>query len=255
MAEAQVVACPHCGQAYQLSPEHVAAYAGTGFPCGRCQKQVPVLAAPLAPPVSSAAGAPYAVAAGQAAPTLGYATPVQYQGQFAGALWREGALLVVAKGAALPPACVKCGVPMQNVLHKKIGWHNPFVYLLLLAGGPGVIIYIIVATVTRKTIVLDIPLCATHRAKRRNFIIAGWLAALLGIGAIAAEIAVGGGRNSDTLAFAIIGGIVFIFTGILVGLLGARVLTPTKIDAHYAWLKGAGPQFMERLPTNYAPVV
>ena len=66
-----------------------------------------------------------------------------------GGLWREGNCLVVARGAAFPRRCVKCNEPSEEP-HKlrKVYWHHPAVYLLLLGYA---ILYIIVALIVRRT--------------------------------------------------------------------------------------------------------
>ena len=39
-----------------------------------------------------------------------------------------------------------------------------------------------------------------------------------------------------------------IFLGAIVGIIGAQILTPRKIDDEFAYLKGAHPQFLASLP-------
>ena len=52
----------------------------------------------------------------------------------------------------------------------NLSWHHPALYLIVLAG---VLIYVIVALIVRKTARVNIPLCPAHRAKRRNIILTG----------------------------------------------------------------------------------
>jgi hypothetical protein len=66
-----------------------------------------------------------------------------------GGLWRDDDRLIVAHGATFPQRCVKCNEPSEQP-HKmrKVYWHHPAVYLLLLGYA---ILYIIVALIVRRT--------------------------------------------------------------------------------------------------------
>ncbi|CAD0303894.1 hypothetical protein CFBP498_05000 [Xanthomonas hortorum pv. vitians] len=74
-------------------------------------------------------------------PTL-YLTPAQ------GEVWREGDVLVCTPGADLPPRCVKCNAPVDDLPRRYIfHWHHPVIYLALLMG---ILPYLILAIVLRK---------------------------------------------------------------------------------------------------------
>ncbi len=86
-------------------------------------------------------------------------------------LHRKGKQLVVELGAVFPDRCLKCNAPAEGFKKRfNVSWHHPALYLLVLLG---LLIYVIVALVVRKTARLDIPLCPRHRALRRNLMLAG----------------------------------------------------------------------------------
>src|SRR5262245_13935624 len=100
-------------------------------------------------------------------------------------VYRTGDRLVVSRlvdganeGATLPPFCVKCGAPSASTLSKSFYWHQPWLYVFIFFGA---VPYALLAMILRKRIDLKIPLCADHRRRRRNFILAAWLVALGGI--------------------------------------------------------------------------
>src|SRR5260370_36502587 len=91
------------------------------------------------------------------------------------AISRQGKKLIITvppqlgQTVVLPPLCVKCGAPANDKpVVKSFYWHNPAIYLVILAG---VLIYLIVAVIVRKGIEVSVPLCALH-SKRRSIAVA-----------------------------------------------------------------------------------
>lgn len=157
---------------------------------------------------------------------------------------RQGDLLVVARNAALPPNCVKCGQPATGKpLKKTFYWHTGWLYLLVLLH---VIIYIIVALIVRKRFDLAVPLCEEHRRRRRRFL---WTGGLLLLGGFAGGILLGSLVGGDEgLGWFFLVWIVFSIAGIVFLLTGGTVLRAKHIDNDAATFKGAGEGFLARLP-------
>ncbi|MCG8407614.1 MAG: Mth family G-protein coupled receptor [Phycisphaerales bacterium] len=156
-----------------------------------------------------------------------------------GVLWREGNLLVMGKGAQLPTRCVKCNAPSEGrPLKRKMYWHHPGWYLLILVG---LLIYVVVALCIRKSVVVHAGLCAKHRAKRRWVILASWLIGLsfIPLGWVAIEF--------DQPLFIIVG-ILNLLVGPIIFIAAGQVVTPSRIDDHYAWIKGVCPSYLSALP-------
>ena len=101
--------------------------------------------------------------------------------------WRNGDQLIASNRAILLPVCVKCGRPADgDRLKKSFSWHPRWVFVFVLIA---LLIYIIVALIMRKTISLDLPLCAAHRARYRTLRITAAVLILGSIGEIIAGLA------------------------------------------------------------------
>jgi hypothetical protein len=154
---------------------------------------------------------------------------------------RNGKILIVPRGAAFPPNCVKCGALAEQPWRKKFYWHNPWLYLMVIF--PGLLIYAIVALVVRKNIELAVPLCDVHHADRKRFILIGTVLLL-------ACIPVGIFVETETHFFdgsgVLVGFLMFISGCIFLGRMNA--LRPKKIDEAGAEFTGAGDDFLKLLP-------
>jgi hypothetical protein len=168
-----------------------------------------------------------------APPSAGsYGTPLAAIGE----LFRDGNLLVVRDGAPFPDRCVRCNEPAEGYrLKRTYYWHPPGWYLLILAS---VLIYAIAAMVVRKKATFAVSLCQRHRSRRVHFV-------ALGIGipvlALAAWIATGNDAMGPILVIAIL-------VGLVLAIVGTQLMTPKRIEDGYAYLKGAHPEFLARLP-------
>src|SRR5687767_13019351 len=148
--------CPNCGATFQLTPEYLAQYGGQATVCTRCGRPFALPLASGGAPASQIAQRHPALQpgwgqppAGGASPVIPYAAPLYGQTGSAEAAWRQGDLLVVRKGARLPHACVKCGLPGDGrPLRRTYYWHEPWVYITILAG---LLVYVIIALVLRQS--------------------------------------------------------------------------------------------------------
>ncbi|MDB5289146.1 MAG: hypothetical protein JWL69_387 [Phycisphaerales bacterium] len=232
MSQFQTVACLHCGASYQLTSDYIAQYGGQSTVCRQCQQPFQIPAA-----MATAGVQP------PPAPVLAYSGPVFTP---TWGVWREGKQIIASKGAVLPNRCVKCNEPAAgSPLKRTLYWHHPAMYLLIFAG---IIIYAIVALIVRQSGTVTVCLCQKHRTRRTYAILGGWLGALLGI--VLLFYAAGG--NMPGLFVPL--GIVLFLTAIIAGVVIARILAPTRIDAQYLWLRGAGPEFLNTLPDARGPV-
>ncbi len=157
-----------------------------------------------------------------------------------GNMWRSKKQLVTVSETPFPDRCVKCNAPTDGYRLKRIlYWHPPAYYLLLLCN---ILVLLVVVMIVRKKAVLNIGLCAAHRAQRKQTILISSVGALGG------------------LAVAIIGGVALqsgwpVFIGVLAllgfGIYGgvkAPMVAATKITKDNVWLKGVGPEFLADLP-------
>lgn len=154
-------------------------------------------------------------------------------------LWRSGNLLVLRKDAFLPDRCVKCNQPANGFkLPRKLSWHTPWLYLLIL---PSLLIYIIVALIVSKKARLEIGLCQEHRQRRRRDLAIAWLIFVLSLVAFGAAAALSNGW----LALA---GVSLLLVAIVYGAVRVPPVQAKRIDNQFLWLKGVSPAFLATLP-------
>jgi hypothetical protein len=158
----------------------------------------------------------------------------------AGGLRRDGDLLLVGRGATLPPYCVKCGQPAEKFVSKNFGWHSPWLYLLILLN---VLIYAIIATVVMKRMKLDVPLCAEHRRRRTRLL---WAGGLLLAGALPLGITIGVmGNSDDMVGVGVLVGFACFIASIVLLVMGNLLMRPKVIDENQAIFTGVNPAFLQ----------
>lgn len=153
-------------------------------------------------------------------------------------VWRDKARLVMSRDALLPDRCVKCNVPTTGRLKRKLSWHHPAIYLIILVA---LLIYLIVAMILRKTATIEIGLCDEHREKRRRNVLITWVLALLGVGGLFL------GALMEDGNYALFG-LAALLAALIFGLVAVRIVTPHKIDDKFVWLKGVNRDYLEELP-------
>lgn len=154
--------------------------------------------------------------------------------------WRQGKIVVVQKNVPLPQRCIKCGATPAKQLRKVLYWHHPAVYLAIL---PGILIYVILALVLRKTIILVLPLCRECNGRRKRNMLIGWLAFL---GAIGLFVMAGAATRESEVAF-LLGGLGLLLFS-LIWAICVRFVLPKKITETHAWVAKFGRPFIESLP-------
>ncbi len=156
---------------------------------------------------------------------------------------RDGKKFVIpVAGAQMPPCCVKTGEPvsLDGLKPKTLYWCTPWAALSILIS---LLIYLILYLVLRKKVVLQIPLSPAGKTiiRKRAFIATG-----VCLGGIALIIL--GGVTFDLLAWRIFTGFLGRLGGLLYPSYRERALRVTKVIGDLAWVTGAGPQFLNRLP-------
>jgi hypothetical protein len=154
--------------------------------------------------------------------------------------WRDERVMVMLPDAPIPQRCVKCNDPAeQPTKMRKVYWHSPWLYLLLLFN---VLIFAIVAAVVRKKATVAAGLCTIHKKRRRAVLTIAWVGALLGI------VLIFMGANSAAGIGAVLFGILVVLGAIIFGMIAGRVVVPTRIDDRYVRLKGCGEAYLDTLP-------
>jgi hypothetical protein len=193
----------------------------------------------------SASSNPFAEINPYAAPQVAesYQAPGLTQHAFAG-LWRQGNLLVMHKAAAIPDVCWLSNQPSDRRLLRKLYWHHPAVYAIVLASP---LIYIIVAVILQKRATIQLPLTEEWFSRRRTRMLIAWGLALFSI------VVVGGGgiALADTLQDAtplvILAAFLLTIGALVYGLTACRLITPQRITDQYVWVKGVNPDYLNRL--------
>lgn len=163
-------------------------------------------------------------------------------------VWRLGKILVVRRSATLPFICVQTNEPADGWLMRRLTWHNPLYYLVLVLSP---CLYIIVAMIVQKRADVQVGLCQARLARRRWVIALAWLGVLAGVALmlLGFSLAAGrGGANDPTGLMIVFGGLAVILTAGITGAVLSAVVTPHRITDDYVYLKGVHPGFLERFP-------
>jgi predicted membrane-bound dolichyl-phosphate-mannose-protein mannosyltransferase len=125
---------------------------------------------------------------------------------------------------------------------RKFAWHHPGWYSLILIN---VIVYAVVAAFVQKRAKIAIGLCGEHRRRRRNFSIAAMSIFVVGIVALFLAI----GAEEDGSLYGVASGLALL-AGVVLAIVGSRVLTPQRITTEEARLKGCCDAFLDNLHTR-----
>ena len=242
---ASEMTCPKCGWVRELGATECPAcgivYTRYG---GGPKTASPSSAGPYAPPPLPVPGEsvnPYAPPQSELQSTI-----EQPMGQMfaAAGVWRAGDLLVMQKGAHLPNRCLVCNQPASVQFPKKMYWHSPWVYVLILLN---LFIYLIAALIVRKKADVVLPLCGVHAEKRKR---AALLAGVLIIGGLVVMFGSFAAIEAQNAAFALMffGGFLALIAGAIVSSVGANIIVAKKIDDYYVWLRKVSASYLAALP-------
>lgn len=152
-------------------------------------------------------------------------------------IWRDGRVVVMDHNASLPARCVKCNAPAhQPTKVRKVYWHHPGLYLLILAW---MLLYIIVALIVRKRADVEPGLCENHKLHRGIAIAVGLLGPVLGL--------VLAFKSVETPVLLPVGLLLILFSAIY-GVARGRVVYARKIDDYNVRLGGFCRDYLDSLP-------
>jgi hypothetical protein len=161
-------------------------------------------------------------------------------------VWRDGKQLVMRQGSSLPYRCLKTNDAADDLLPRKLYWHHPALYLVLLFSP---LIYVILAFLLRKKAEVELPVCRHIRQRRVRALILAWAFGLGGIGLLIAGLFLAdrqpGGEIAVLVAF---GGLAVGLIGAVVALQFAGLISAAKINEKYVWIKGAHAEYLAQLP-------
>jgi uncharacterized membrane protein len=148
----------------------------------------------------------------------------------------------VHKAAPLPDICLKSNTKATRRLPRSLSWHHPAIFILVFVSP---LIYIIVALIVRKTATIQMPLSEEWYARRRQRMAIAWSIVLASVvlfflGIFLADQV----ELAPLLAVAAIFGLL---GAAIYGLIACRLITPQRITDEYVWIKGAHPDFLNRL--------
>jgi hypothetical protein len=158
-------------------------------------------------------------------------------------VWRDGKWLVMDRNASLPHRCVKCNAPAEEPTKpRKLYWHHPAIYLLILFQ---IIIYLIVALITRKQIEVQPGLCAEHKGKRRAALyvmLCGFAASILLPVATSYTV-----DDADAIGWTVLLSVLMFLGFAIYGIYAARIVYAKRIDDDEARLGGCGEEYLASL--------
>jgi hypothetical protein len=142
-----------------------------------------------------------------------------------------------------PEACLKCGRPTTQFVKKTFSWTPGWVYVTVLIN---LLVFIIVAAVTTKTLKARVPMCDEHRKHWfwRNLILLGiipvLIAGIVGL-VIAVESMRGGGEEWLLLG---IPGLILLCV-VMAIVISLTAIRPTKISERGVRLTGVSEAFVD----------
>ena len=154
----------------------------------------------------------------------------------------------------LPRVCMRCGAPATLVKPKTFSWQPGWVFLFILLGLVGLVLFLVLSLTLSKRMRVQVPLCERHRHHWaiRNGLILGGLVLLLALagGLIGWQTELGRwlGMGNDAGAILWLG----LAALALIWLIGAaiaqsRAIRPTEITAKRIRLVGVSPHFVAAL--------
>jgi hypothetical protein len=156
---------------------------------------------------------------------------------------RDGDILVVPRHSHLPERCVKCNAPAVMGKPRTFAWHHPGWYVFILIA---LLAYAVIAVLVQKKAKVAFGLCESHRMRRRSFNLVAWGIFAVGLGLIVAAMSIDGNKDASVLMAS--GGMMSLFIAAVVGVIGTRILSVSRISSVEARLTGCGEAFLDSLP-------
>lgn len=164
----------------------------------------------------------------------------------------DGTYLIVRRAySELPMYCVRTNEPTDSVLRQRLLWHRGWIGLLLFVH---VLAYALVAVLVLKHAVVEVPISDDVAAKRARVIWIAWIGCIATALVMTYVVCLSGDRGSLIAIVCIVGIVAFLSFGIY-GIVLSKVVFAKKIDKHFAFLLGASPDYLKRLPPWPGPRV
>lgn len=156
-------------------------------------------------------------------------------------MWNNGLHVVCSPYAALPDGCVKCGAPAVKRKVKKLSWHEPWLYVLLLVSP---LIYAVVAMIVQKKARVEYGFCGEHLKRHAYLVLSGWGTFGLSILLFFSPLLLG-----DAGVWLLFCGMLGFIVAIVLGVIASRrPIWAHKITDQYVWIEGVSPAVREKLP-------
>jgi len=157
--------------------------------------------------------------------------------------------LILQRFSTLPNRCVKCNADVDHRRKRiKLTYVLPWAYLGLLGG---VLPFVILAVVLRRTAVIELPVCSRHRALP-------WIHGSIGMVIIAAGILTTTIGIAQTSMGVGLGGVAGIFFGLGYIAILTPLVRPSRIEKAYVIVRGCHPEFLDHFseldPRTLRPV-
>ncbi len=152
-------------------------------------------------------------------------------------------VVVPLKDPTLPLRCVKTNQPAEpGTKERKLYWSSPWIWLTIVIS---LLVVLILVLVTRKKLLIKIPLSAAgrhqlrqHQLKAAGLFALGFLVIFTGAFITSSGAMIGG----------IVVGAVMLIASLIYATTKGTALRMVKVRDGEAWLAGAGPEFIASLP-------
>jgi hypothetical protein len=150
-------------------------------------------------------------------------------------------VVIPTENPQLPLRCFKTNEPVaaSEVRTRTLYWCSPWYAITILLS---VLIYLILYYVTRKKVVVGIPLSANGRARRTKHVLIAWAFFVVGVlGCITPTM-------TENFAPFVLLGVILILVSLIYGITRGSLTRVVKLRDGQAWLSGAGADFIASLP-------
>ena len=147
----------------------------------------------------------------------------------------------------LPKVCCRCGMPADAEKRVNFSWTPPWTLALIAAG---ILIYIIVAAILRKSRVVYLPVCEEHNSYWKApelFLVLSLLGTIAG--SVGAGMVLAGNPNTaDYVLVVVLGAAVWFVVSLVIGIIWQqRYVRVTEITDREIRLKNIHPNFVDAL--------
>jgi hypothetical protein len=156
-----------------------------------------------------------------------------------------------AQDGHFPPVCIRCGQPAAVYKSTRLTWRPELVHVLLLATF---VPFVLFALLSRKRMQIKAPFCDAHRnywLNRRILRGIAFVVPLIGLGAVLFLLGLSELPERLQSAWGLLW-IVSVAWLVLFAALRFTAIRPTRIDDESMDLRGASPEFVERLTAERA---